>query len=90
MNLHPERGRLVAYADPISEAQVGLCYSLARQGAVVDFEEEADLDRLVKPVYDVDSVWDLNRGQASMLIDDLMSETGNRERQPTDAQSIFE
>ncbi len=80
----------MAYGDPITEAQVGLCYSLARQGVVVDFEEEADLDRLVEPVYGVKTVWDLNRGQASMLIDDLMSEAGSRERQPDDAPSIFE
>lgn len=76
--------------DPVTEKQVGLIYSLARQGAVVDFEDEADLDRMVKPVYGVDSVWDMNKGQASMLIDDLMSEVGGRERQPTDAPSIFE
>lgn len=80
----------MAFDDPITEAQVGLCYSLARQGAVVDFEDEADLDRLVAPVYGVETVWDLNRGQASMLIDDLMSETGNRARKPDDAPSIFE
>lgn len=64
----------MASGDPISDQQVSFIDSLARD-AIVDYEGEATLDDYVRPVYGC-GFYALNRGQASMLIDDLKHRLG--------------
>lgn len=76
----------MATEDPITEKQMGLIRGLARQ-TLADFEHLDDLDLHVWPIYGV-RVRDMNRGQASMLIDDLRYEAGEEVEKP-EYQSIF-
>lgn len=64
----------MAGQDPITEKQVRYIYSLA-EGAVSFYDDEEDLDRLVRPIYGC-NVDEMNRSQASMLIDDLKASLG--------------
>lgn len=76
----------MAGSDPISDRQLDYIRSLA-EAAVVDFVDLTDLDVLVRPVYRCD-VAQMNRAQASMLIDDLLVELGEKEEQ-LDYASVF-
>ncbi|MBS0479667.1 MAG: hypothetical protein JSR79_10255 [Proteobacteria bacterium] len=76
----------MAYDDPVTQKQLGYILNLAEH-AIPDWSDEGDLDALVVPVYGK-RARDLNRGQASMLIDDLKWEIGELESEP-DAPSIF-
>ena len=76
----------MAYSDPVTSKQLGYIMELA-SGAIPDYEDVEDLDLMVKPVYGC-SVHDMNRGQASMLIDDLLFHLGEREA-PLEGPSIF-
>ena len=75
------------YERPASQQQINYIFGLARR-CVIDFEGEEDLDRLVKPVYEC-RVEELNKGQASMLIEDLLYECGEAEEAPSHP-SIFQ
>ena len=59
----------MAYQDTISDAQVGFISGLAKK-ALPDIEHVEDVDSYTFPIYGC-GVREMNRGQASMLIDDL-------------------
>lgn len=72
--------------DRISDSQLSYIDGLARE-TLVDFESIETLDAYVEPVYGC-SVLHLNRGQASMLIDDMRYEC-YEEGEPPDYPSIY-
>lgn len=82
----------MAIGDPVTDRQLELIRGIARRG-IPDFgdyhgEEMYEyLDPLVQRVYGV-GCRDLNRGQASMLIDDLMYNSGDSDKEP-DYESII-
>lgn len=76
----------MANRDPATEKQISFAFSLA-EGAVSCYEYEEDLDVLVKPIYGC-TVRAMNRGQISMIIDDLLVELGDKDG-PLDYPSIF-
>ena len=77
----------MAGSDPISEGQLSFIDSMARE-ALVDYDT-AVLDALLKPVYDC-GLFELNRGQASMVIDDFKQYLQRPDATEIDWQSIFE
>lgn len=76
----------MAYNDPVTEKQIKLIENLAA-GAVEGYKTYEDLDNLVRPIYGV-PVHRMNRGQAGMLIDDLLYELGSVDDMP-EYPSIF-
>lgn len=77
----------MAWDDPISENQLRMIYGLVRSNElIVDYEGEEDLDELVEPIYGC-TVAEMNRGQASMLIDDIKFQLG--EGDEPEHESIF-
>jgi hypothetical protein len=72
--------------DAITDKQLRFIEQLAA-GAVTEYKSYPDLDRLVIPVYGV-PVHRMNRGQASMLIDDLLYRLGSIDEMP-EHPSIF-
>ena len=76
----------MAWADPVSDRQVELIESLASR-IVPDYLDLSSVDDVARPVYGCDVVM-MNRGQASMLIDDLLYELGESDVAP-EYESIF-
>jgi hypothetical protein len=76
----------MAGSDPVTDKQLAFIFSLA-EGAVSFYEDEDDLNALVRPIYGC-VVRQMNRSQAGMLIDDLLVEMGDKEG-PLDYPSIF-
>lgn len=76
----------MAYNDPATDKQLNFMLELAA-GAITGYSAWGDLDELVQPIYGC-SIFDLNRGQAGMVIDDLQYHLGVTEERP-DYPSIF-
>lgn len=77
----------MAAGDPITGNQKYFIYALA-EDLLVDYETPEDLDRRVEPIYKC-RVEEMNRGQAAMLIEDMIAERDDANR-PADYPSIFD
>lgn len=62
----------MALADPLTDAQHNYILSLA-EDLLVDYEGVETLDGMVEPIYGC-PVGKMNRGQAAMLLEDLIAE----------------
>lgn len=76
----------MATGDPITDQQISFIDTMARE-CLIDYEGADTLDDYVEPVYGC-KFFELNRGQASMLIEDMKFEMGKSSVKP-DWQSIF-
>jgi hypothetical protein len=76
----------MAVSDPITDQQIAFIDGLARD-CVIDYEGEETLNDYVLPVYGC-KLFEMNRGQASMLIDDLKYQNGEISVKP-EYESIF-